>query len=174
MEEGKYTFVFMGVSGSGKSVVAGRVANRLEVPFLDGDILHPRANVDKMAAGISLNDNDREPWLLALNSAIYAMQHLSRVSVLVCSALKEKYRGALEKNNTGVFFIYLKGSFDSIYERMCTRKDHFFKVDMLKSQFDTLEEPLTSKHNICEIDIDKPLNDEVDEALAFIKKVIDE
>lgn len=46
-----YVFILMGVSGSGKSVVASRVAHQLQTAFLDGDFLHPRANILKMADG---------------------------------------------------------------------------------------------------------------------------
>lgn len=172
MEKKRYTFVFMGVSGSGKSVVAESISRKLNVPFLDGDILHSRSNINKMASGNPLDDTDRQPWLEALNSAIYAMQHISEVSVLVCSALKEKYRQALRDNNQGVCFIYLKGDFDLIVQRLENRSGHFFKPEMLRSQFAILEEPSVKSGDTCVIDISKPLDEEVNDAQVFIHKII--
>lgn len=169
----KSTFIFMGVSGSGKSAVAEAVAKQMNVPFLDGDFLHPRANIDKMGAGYPLNDEDREPWLEALNSAIYAMQRTHKVSVIVCSALKRKYRDALRKGNQGLHFIYLKGDYDLIASRLQLRKDHFFKPAMLKSQFEALEEPMNNHNDIFIVDIDQPLDDVVSESLSLIKKTIE-
>lgn len=169
-----YSFVFMGVSGSGKSAVAEAVARKLNAPFLDGDFLHPRANIQKMASGQPLNDDDRTPWLEALNSAIYAMQNTHKVSVLVCSALKQKYRDMLRKDNTGLYFIYLKGDLELISERLKSRKGHFFKPEMLKSQFDTLEEPINNHNDSYAIDINKPLDEVVESALALIRKTIEQ
>lgn len=166
-----YSFVFMGVSGSGKSAVAEAVAKTLDAPFLDGDFLHPRANIDKMASGQPLNDDDREPWLEALNSAIYAMQRTHAISILVCSALKQKYRDQLRKGNANLYFIYLKGDYELIAERMQKRKGHFFRPELLKSQFDALEEPQNNHQDTCCIAVNQPLTAVVKEALAFIASV---
>lgn len=162
----------MGVSGSGKSAVAETIAKKLNVPFLDGDFLHPRANINKMASGQPLNDEDRQPWLESLNSAIYAMQGTHKVSILVCSALKRKYRDMLRKDNQGVYFVYLKGDFDLIAERLKNRKGHFFKTEMLKSQFEALEEPLNNHNDIYVIDISKPLDEVVNDSILFIEKYL--
>lgn len=172
MDKKKYSFVFMGVSGSGKSAVAEAIAKEMDVPFLDGDFLHPRANIDKMASGNPLNDEDRKPWLEIMNSVIYAMQNTHNVSILVCSALKRKYRDALRKNNNGLYFIYLKGDFDLIAQRLQNRKGHFFKLEMLKSQFEALEEPLNNHNDIYVINIDQTLDEVVNESVSFINKVI--
>lgn len=166
------SFVFMGVSGSGKSAVAEAVAQQLDAPFLDGDFLHPRFNIEKMASGQPLNDEDREPWLESLNGAIYAMQRTHRISILVCSALKQKYRDILRKDNKDLYFIYLKGDFDLIGERLKNRKGHFFKPEMLKSQFDVLEEPLNNHNDVGYININKPLDEVVDDSMEFIRKVL--
>ncbi len=170
--EKHYSFVFMGVSGSGKSAVAETVARETNAPFLDGDFLHPRANINKMASGQPLDDNDRAPWLETVNSAIYAMQNTHRISILVCSALKQKYRNKLRENNPNLYFIYLKGDPELISKRLQSRKGHFFKPAMLKSQFDALEEPTNNHNDICYIDISKTLNEVVEDALAFINKIV--
>lgn len=174
MNTRKCSFIFMGVSGSGKSAVAESVAKRMDVPFLDGDFLHPRSNINKMGSGHPLNDEDREPWLETLNSVIYAMQHTHKVSILVCSALKRKYRDMLRKDNKGLYFIYLKGDFNLIAERLQKRKGHFFKLDMLESQFEALEEPLNNHNDIYEIQINQPLDKVIDEALNLIHKILNE
>lgn len=166
------SFVFMGVSGSGKSAVAEAVAQQLNAPFLDGDFLHPRANIEKMASGHPLNDEDRQPWLEALNAAIYAMQRTHKVSILVCSALKQKYRDTLRRGNKDLYFIYLKGDFDLIGERLKNRQGHFFRPEMLKSQFDVLEEPLNNHNDIGYININKPLDDVVTDSMDFIDKIL--
>ncbi len=131
----------MGVSGSGKSAVASEVAHQLHAAFLDGDFLHPRSNITKMASGEPLNDDDRTPWLQALNDAAFAMQRTNKVSLIVCSALKKSYRDILRKGNPNLSFIYLKGDFDVIESRLKARKGHFFKTQMLVTQFETLQEP---------------------------------
>ncbi|CCJ94484.1 Gluconokinase [Cronobacter malonaticus 681] len=110
-----HIYILMGVSGSGKSVVASEVAHRLKAAFLDGDFLHPRRNIMKMAAGDPLNDDDRTPWLQALNDAAFAMQRTNKVSLIVCSALKKRYRDILRSGNPNLSFIWLKGDFEVIF-----------------------------------------------------------
>ena len=109
-----HVYVLMGVSGSGKSAVASEVAHQIHAAFLDGDFLHPRSNINKMASGEPLNDDDRKPWLQALNDAAFAMQRTNKVSLIVCSALKKTYRDQLREGNANLSFIYLKGDFDVI------------------------------------------------------------
>jgi len=174
MKDNRYCFVFMGVSGCGKSAVAETVAKELAIPFLDGDFLHSRANIDKMASGQSLNDNDRKPWLEALNSAIYAMERTNKVSIIICSALKRNYRDVLRKDNTGLYFIYLQGNFNLISMRLKSRKGHFFKANMLESQFKDLEEPSNDFSDVCTISIDESLEEVVGDSIRFIKEVIGE
>ncbi len=130
----------MGVSGSGKSSVGQLLANELSVPFIDADDHHPLANIEKMSQGIPLNDHDRKPWLDQLHEI--AVDHLNSGCVIACSALKEDYRKRLTQSIAShVLWIYLKGSYEQIFERMKNRKDHFMAAEMLRSQFETLEEP---------------------------------
>lgn len=131
----------MGVSGSGKSTVGNKLAKALDYPFFDGDDYHPQANIEKMSNGMPLNDTDREGWLQSLNEL--AQAHKKKGAVIVCSALKEKYRQQLLENLTGQCkFLYLKGSLEEISERLSKRENHFMPKDLLASQFDALEEPL--------------------------------
>jgi gluconokinase len=113
----------------------------LGCPFYDGDDYHPPQNVAKMAAGIPLDDADRQPWLARLHDLLD--EHLGRgeTAVLACSALKKKYRQQLRQGSEGVRFVYLQGDFDLIWSRMAARAGHYMKAGMLHSQFDTLEAP---------------------------------
>lgn len=156
--KGRHLFVIMGVSGSGKSVVAQKLSQRLGFACLDGDFLHPRANVDKMAQGHALNDSDRAPWLQALNDAAYSMLRTNSGSLLVCSALKKRYRAILRQGNPHLSFLFLDGEYAVIEERLKQRKGHFFSPQMLDSQFATLERPDTTEQDVRHIDINRPLD----------------
>jgi gluconokinase len=162
----------MGVSGSGKSAVASGVAQQLQAAFLDGDFLHPKSNIMKMASGHALNDDDRRPWLEALNGAIFAMQRTNQVSLVVCSALKKSYRDILREDNKNLYFIYLKGDAAVIEERLRARRGHFFKPEMLKSQFDTLQEPDTQEVDAYAVDIRPALNEVIDNTCATIRQIM--
>ena len=133
--------ILMGVSGSGKTAVGELLSQKLGWPFFDGDDFHPKENVAKMAAGIPLDDQDRIPWLLILHDLI--AEHLAdeKSILLACSALKQTYRDLLLDGNPNTLFIHLKGEFGLIMGRMQARAGHYMKPEMLKSQFETLEEP---------------------------------
>ena len=153
-----HIYVLMGVSGSGKSAVASEVAHQLHAAFLDGDFLHPRCNIEKMASGEALND------------AAFAMQRTNKVSLIVCSALKKHYRDLLREGNPNLSFIYLKGDFDVIESRLKARKGHFFKTQMLVTQFETLQEPGADETDVLVVDIDQPLEGVVASTIEVIKK----
>tara|TARA_R110002051_G_scaffold235393_3_gene296900 strand:- start:4173 stop:4676 length:504 start_codon:yes stop_codon:yes gene_type:complete len=138
-----FTFFIMGVSGTGKSTIGKLLSNKLALPFYDGDDYHPKANIDKMAAGKPLNDDDRHDWLVQLNKI--ALKNKELGSIIACSSLKKKYRDILKKDLTHFCFIFLEGSFDLILSRMKKRKNHFMPAELLKSQFETLEIPDSSE-----------------------------
>lgn len=165
-----HIYILMGVSGSGKSVTALEVAYKLRSAFLDGDFLHPRSNIMKMASGEPLNDEDRKPWLQALNDAAFGMQRTNEVSLIVCSALKKSYRDILRDGNPNLSFIYLKGDFEVIEERLKARKGHFFKPQMLQTQFATLEEPGADETDVLVVDINQAVDAVVSDMIALIKK----
>lgn len=167
-----HVFVLMGVSGSGKSAVANAVAHQLKAAFLDGDFLHPRANIEKMSEGHPLNDDDRKPWLTAINDAAFAMQRTNAVSLIVCSALKKSYRDILRKGNENLSFVYLRGDFDTIESRLRARKGHFFKPQMLVTQFATLEEPAGDEHDVLVVDINQTLDEVVANTITTINGAI--
>lgn len=129
----------MGVSGSGKSTIGRLLGKQLGIPFFDGDDFHPKTNVEKMADGHPLNDDDRVGWLERLNEL--ARAHEDQGAVIACSALKAKYRKLLRHGIEKLDFIYLDGSFELISNRLAQRQNHFMPSDLLRSQFETLEIP---------------------------------
>jgi gluconokinase len=142
--------VVMGVSGCGKSTVASQLAAALhnknssaitDWQFADADDYHPPANVEKMRRAEPLNDDDREPWLLNLNSAMKKRDDANKGTVLACSALKEKYRLSLREGLPNMVFVHLQGSFELIAQRMAARSNHYMPTALLKSQFETLQVP---------------------------------
>lgn len=133
--------VVMGVSGCGKSTVAGLLAGRLGWPFEEGDALHPQANVHKMASGHPLTDQDRWPWLDLVADWIEARLDAGQSGIITCSALKRSYRDRLNRRGTGVTFVYLAGDKEAIAARLSVRQGHFFPTTLLDSQFADLEEP---------------------------------
>ena len=141
---GAAVYVVMGVSGSGKSTIGALLAKELGAPFFDGDDFHPVENVSKMSRGMPLNDEDRYPWLEALNQAIGDQLAKNKTAVFAISALKKIYRDHLRLNNAGVRFIFLEGSYELILARMQAREGHFMRAEMLQSQFDALEVPTSA------------------------------
>lgn len=137
MEE-RLCIIVMGVSGSGKSTVGRLVAERINGFFLDGDDLHPAANIEKMKDGIPLEDADRWPWLDCIAQSV--RERLIDQSVVVaCSALKKSYRARL--SSMPYHLVYLEGHYDEIRSRLLKRKEHFMSIDLIDSQFADLEAP---------------------------------
>ncbi|MDQ1608181.1 MAG: gluconokinase [Microbacteriaceae bacterium] len=133
--------VLMGVSGSGKSTVGALLAGKLGWDFEEGDSLHPQANIDKMAAGHPLTDEDRAPWLRSVADWIDERLDAGQNGIITSSALKRAYRDVLNRRGEGVAFVYLAGDRDTIAKRLALRHEHFMPPALLDSQFGTLEEP---------------------------------
>ena len=131
--------VVMGVSGSGKTTVGSLLAGRLGWRYAEADDFHSEANVAKMAAGHPLTDDDRWPWLAAIAAWIDERIATREPGGVTCSALKRSYRNILHRPE--VEFVYLEGSPELIARRLAARHGHFFKADMLASQFADLEPP---------------------------------
>lgn len=132
-------FVVMGVSGCGKSEIGRRFAVAIGGSYVEADDLHPRANIEKMAAGIALDDADRLPWL---DRAAAVLASAQPPAVLGCSALKRAYRERL-RNGAGepLKFVHLAGPRSLIATRLAARQGHFMPPGLLESQFDALEPP---------------------------------
>ncbi len=162
--------IAMGVSSSGKSTVGQSIARRLHVPFLDGDGYHPEANVEKMRAGVPLNDEDRWPWLERLATALHEAADRKGAAVGACSALKRAYRDFLvEKAGEPITFIYLDGSRDVIGERMARRHHEYMPASLLDSQFATLEIPDPETENVLAV----PVTDSVEKITQTVTKALD-
>jgi gluconokinase len=129
--------VVMGVSGVGKSTIGELLASRLRCRFLDADQFHPAANVEKMAAGTPLTDEDRWPWLQNLNARLQQ----EKQAVLACSALREAYRQALSKGIPDCRFVHLRGDIELIRARLGQRQHRYMPASLLESQFAALEPP---------------------------------
>lgn len=133
--------VLMGVSGSGKTSVGQALASRTGWPVQDADDFHSAASIEKMRNGIALEDADRWPWLDRMNAMLAEKNARGESVLLACSALKQKYRDRLAQGGVPIRWVYLKGSFDLIRQRLEARKNHYMKAGLLESQFATLEEP---------------------------------
>lgn len=134
-------FILMGVSGVGKTTLGILLASELNLPYYEADDFHTAHNIRKMKKGEPLDDDDRSDWLKAISEKIKEAAK-KEGGVFTCSALKEKYRDYIRRNSaTPITWIYLYESFEVIFKRMKTRKDHYFKPGMLKSQFEILEPP---------------------------------
>ena len=168
MAAGK-SFILMGVSSTGKTSVGTEVAHRLGIKLIDGDDLHPRANIIKMGEGHPLNDEDRAPWLERIRDAAFSLEHKSEIGIIVCSALKKKYRDQIRDGNSNVKFLFLHGSYDVILERMRQRKGHYMKESMLKSQFETLEVPGADELDVISIDINAPFDEVVERCIQALQ-----
>lgn len=140
--------VVMGVSGSGKSTIADKLAERLSWSYEDGDRFHPASNVAKMSAGQPLTDEDRWPWLQAIADEIDRVCKAGQHAVIACSALKRAYRDVLVHGRRDVRVIFLNGTKQLIASRLAMRKDHFMPPGLLDSQFETLEAPDASENPV--------------------------
>ena len=153
MHTGRY--VIMGVAGSGKTTIGAALARALATPFLEGDELHPPANVQRMAQGIPLTDDDRRPWLLTIAQQLRDAQHAGLGLVVTCSALKRSYRDLLRTAGGGgaaLQFVHLTGDRDIIAERLAGRRGHFMPPALLDSQLATLEPPAPDERAwVCDI-----------------------
>jgi carbohydrate kinase (thermoresistant glucokinase family) len=147
--------VVMGVSGSGKSTVAQLLATRLGLPFIEGDAWHPPRNVELMAAGQALTDEDRRDWLAALADQLRRAQDTG--GVLACSALKRSYRNRLREGAPGLRLVHLTGSPGVLAQRLQLRQGHYMPPKLLQSQLDTLEPPSADEHAVV-LNIELPPN----------------
>ena len=155
--------VVMGPSGSGKSVVGVALAERLGLPFVDADDLHPAANVAKMATGTPLDDDDRMPWL---DLVAGALREGPEGTVVACSALARRYRDRILAGAPDAVFVELRVSQQELARRMAAR-EHFMPTTLLISQLQTLEH-LEPEEPGMVIAGEPPLADVVDAAVAAL------
>ncbi|MCK9792515.1 gluconokinase [Isoptericola sp. 4D.3] len=159
--------VVMGVSGSGKTTIAGLLAERLGYDLAEADEFHPEANIAKMTAGTALTDEDRAPWLAAIRDWLGTETDAGRCAVVTCSALKRSYRDVLRAARGRVRFVHLHGSADLLAERMTHRSGHFMPPTLLPSQLATLE-PLDDDEDGIVVDIADPPGAIVESVLRWL------
>ena len=155
----------MGVSGSGKTTIGQILSGKLSWPLLDADEFHSAASIEKMRNGIPLQDADRSPWLDRMKAALTEREARGENVLLACSALKQAYRDRLSKGIAELRWIYLKGGFELIRERLEARKGHYMKAGLLESQFVALEEP----GDALRVDIDNSPNSIADSILRRLQ-----
>lgn len=161
------TLVVMGVSGVGKSSVAGAIVERTGWAFVEGDDLHPEANRAKMAGGTPLDDEDRWPWLRRIATWIGEQEAAGRDAVVTCSALKRSYRDLLRDGHPSVRFVHLLAPRALLQQRVDNRRGHYMPPSLLDSQLATLE-PLEPGEPGFGVDTDRPPADVAEEVLERI------
>ena len=151
--------IVMGVTASGKSKVAEALANELGVEMIEGDDHHPPANVEKMAAGIPLTDEDRRPWLETLARLVGEHHEQNESTVMACSALRRTYRDVLRSTvpPSESFVIELHADADTLRSRLEKRKGHFMPASLLESQLATLEHLQDDERGVI-LDATRPLD----------------
>lgn len=162
------TIVVMGVSGAGKTSVAQELTRQLGWAYIEGDDLHPAANVAKMAAGHPLDDEDRSPWLHRIAEVIGEHERAGSSIVLTCSALKRAYRDLLVDGHPSVWFAHVHVDRSVLAERLAARQGHYMPPSLLDSQLTTLE-PLAADEPGSVIDGDGPLAETVTELLTTVR-----
>ena len=162
------SILVMGVCGCGKSVLGERLARELGAVFIEGDRFHPPANVQRMAAGMALTDDDRQGWLEALAAQLIRAQAGGRSAVLACSALKRQYRDTLRGGTPNLRPIHLSGPRALLAQRMAARQGHYMPASLLDSQLATLEAPGPDERAIV-LDADIPIDTLVQRALAALQ-----
>ena len=160
-------FILMGVAGCGKSSLGRALADRVPLDFVDSDDLHPRANIEKMAAGQPLTDADRWPWLDRVGARLASADGPVAIA---CSALRRAYRDRIRGivPGGGVAFLHLAAPQAVIAERIASRTGHFMPPALLQSQYDTLE-PLEPDEIGEAIDVSVPLADVVAAAERIVR-----
>lgn len=156
--------VVMGVSGCGKSTLAAALGEALHLTMTDGDDLHLPESVRKMQSGVPLADADRWPWLDRVAACLQAPldpQAHALGRVVACSALKRAYRDHLRRQVPGLRFVFLDGHAELFRRRMAQRTGHFMQLQLLESQLATLEKPAEDEHDVCILQADQPLTDQV-------------
>ena len=163
--------VVMGVSGSGKTTIGTLVAHELGVQFIDGDSLHPLENVQKMAAGTPLDDDDRWPWLEIVGRTLHEHGERRKGLVVACSALKRVYRERIRSQAPSALFLHLDGTVEVLTRRIEGRSGHFMPAALLESQIETLE-PLAQEEGGYVLNIDQPVADMVDDAVTRLRALV--
>jgi gluconokinase len=158
--------IIMGVSGCGKSTLGRALADKLGWQFVEGDTLHPPANVAKMAAGIPLDDEDRRPFLERVAHTITEKRQAG--VVVSCSALKRSYRDLIRTRAGKVTFVLPMLDRDSLFARLARRHNHFMPASLLESQLAALEIPDAEEQAVL-VNGGASTDSQVEEALGALR-----
>lgn len=158
--------VVMGIAASGKSTLAQALARELGWDFIEGDDYHSAENIEKMRSGTPLDDDDRLPWLQAINSRLRQLSEHGRDTVIACSALKRRYREILGRGINPPRYVYLCGDPELIRQRISARKDHFMPPQLIDSQMAVMEPP----QDAIWIRVDLPLAEQIAQVRQAIKE----
>ncbi|KAI8965977.1 carbohydrate kinase [Daldinia sp. FL1419] len=175
-----HIWLVTGPAGCGKSTVAKHLSTALNLPYIEGDEFHTKANVEKMANGIPLTDVDRWDWLIALREeSLRKLVDGAEGVVLTCSALKRKYRDVIRvapyySHDVVLHFIYLHAPEAVLLERVGLRKGHYMGANMVHSQFSILEPPTAEETDVISIDVSRPMEEVLDDALNKVLQKMDE
>jgi gluconokinase len=162
--------IVMGVSGSGKSYIANRLAGSTGWQFAEGDDYHSAANKAKMAASTPLTDEDRAPWLDSLHEVLANWHRNEQSGILTCSALKAAYREQLVAGLPEVRFVWLDPSREILEKRVANRPGHYMPATLLDSQLATLQPPADSP-NLLHLDGTESADEELQRILAWLDAV---
>lgn len=169
---GRRVIVVMGVTGCGKSTLGIEIARCLKAPFLEGDEFHPPANIEKMSAGIPLDDADRAGWLDILAAEIGRLAQVDGSVVASCSALKHKYRTQLNSvSGQNILYVFVDGPREVIAERLGKRKGHYMPSSLLDSQLAALEPP-GGDENVIRVDLRNSIADMLADVMNHLKETV--
>ncbi len=158
----RVAIVVMGVAGSGKTSLGEALATRLRIDFVDGDALHSDRNVEKMRAGVALDDSDRAPWLDRVAEVLVDGKAHPRGVIVACSALKRAYRDRIRAGAAGCRFLYLALSAEEAARRVGERAGHFMPTSLVVDQFAVLEVPTAAERDVTMLDAARPLDELVE------------
>ncbi|KAF3056342.1 putative gluconokinase [Daldinia childiae] len=175
-----HIWLVTGPAGCGKSTVAKHLSTALNLPYIEGDEFHTKANVEKMANGIPLTDADRWDWLTALREeSLHKLADGAEGVVLTCSALKRKYRDVIRvapyySHDVVLHFIYLHAPEAVLLERVGLRQGHYMGANMVHSQFSILEPPTAEETDVISVDVSRPMEAVLEESLNKVLQKMDE
>lgn len=160
--------IVIGVAGSGKTTVATALAQHYGFDFLDADDFHTAEAKARMAAGIPLGDEQREPWVGLLECALRRRSQEGRSSVLAFSGLRAAHRQRLRSCGVPLQFVFLHAAPTVIAARLAARTDHFLPLHLLPSQLDALQVP-ADEPDLVAVEVDGPRKLVMDRVIAALE-----